>query len=93
VKGGKDAAWRKYQRVIEVGEVTHEKLMSSLASYKDSPDVIGGMAMDASRWLHNKRWDDELGEAQNEPTNHHRARQPTAHDNFAAGALAWATEE
>jgi hypothetical protein len=62
VKGGKEEAWQEYRKAIESGEVTHEKLMAEVQRYRDSPDVLGGKAMDCRRWLRNRRWNDELGE-------------------------------
>ena len=59
-RNGKAQAKTQWERLgVETDAAMYEKILSGLDAYKSSPDVQRGYAVDACRWLRNRRWEDE----------------------------------
>jgi hypothetical protein len=58
-KNGKKQAKEIWQR-LKVTPALNERILAGLDAYLSSDEVRRGYAMDASRWLRGRRWEDEV---------------------------------
>lgn len=58
-KGSKQRAKKRW-RSLKVSARLYTRIMDALAGYISSPEVQRGYAMDASRWLNERCWEDEV---------------------------------
>ena len=58
-KNGKQQARQIWQR-LKVTAALYEQINRGLDAYLTSDEVQRGYAMDASRWLRGRRWEDEV---------------------------------
>lgn len=60
-KNGKADAKKVWAR-LKITSKLYDKIMCGLYAYLRSDEVVRGYAMDAARWLRNRRWEDEVVE-------------------------------